>query len=55
VETVEVNHSPKDRWGSTPLNDAKKQEIKEYLESIKAERGIDAGYAEIPNMTVSDD
>ena len=55
VETVEVNHSPKDRWGSTPLNDAKKQEIKDYLEKVGAERGIDAGYTEIPNMTVSDD
>lgn len=29
----EVPHSPRDRWGATPLNDAKKPEIVEFLVS----------------------
>jgi len=27
IETSEVPHSPRDRWGATPLNDAKSPEI----------------------------
>ena len=55
VETAQVDHSPRDRWGSTPLNDTKKQEIKDYLESQGAQSGTESGYIEIPNMTVTDD
>ena len=41
IETVNVDFNPRDRWGSTPLNDAKLPEVREYLESIGAERGKD--------------
>ena len=27
IETSEVPHSPRDRWGATPLNDAKSKDI----------------------------
>jgi glutaminase len=35
------DHSPRDRWGATPLNDAHHQDVKEYLESIGAGKGVD--------------
>ena len=54
IETVGVYLNPKDRWGSTPLNDAKLPEVKEYLESVGALKGLDCNYAEIPNMTCSE-
>lgn len=31
IEKAEVNNSPSDRWGATPLNDAKTPEMIEYL------------------------
>jgi hypothetical protein len=33
-----VRRNPKDRWGSTPLDDATTSEVKEYLISIGAEK-----------------
>jgi glutaminase len=39
VEKCSVRRSPKDRWGSTPLNDAINEDVRSYLESIGAERG----------------
>ena len=39
-----VNLSPKDRWGATPLDDAKTEEIKKALESNGAERGNKVEY-----------
>ena len=35
-----VPKSPKDRWGSTPLNDAEKKEVYDYLLSQGAEKGV---------------
>ena len=54
IETVGVYLNPKDRWGSTPLNDAKLPEVREYLESVGAERGQDCNYSEIPKITCSE-
>jgi hypothetical protein len=39
VEKCSVRRSPKDRWGSTPLNDATSEDVRSYLESIGGERG----------------
>jgi len=39
VEKCSVHRSPKDRWGSTPLNDAVNEDVRNYLESIGATRG----------------
>lgn len=55
VETASANHSPKDRWGATPLNDAKNEELIQYFESIGAQKGNPTNYNEIPNMSVTDD
>lgn len=40
VEKAEVNISPADRWGATPLNDAKTPEMIEYLQKMGAVYGI---------------
>ena len=43
-----VKPNPKDRWGATPLNDAKTKEVQEYLESKSGERGIEQpSYSEL--------
>lgn len=39
IEKANVDNSPKDRWGATPLNDAKVHEIIDYLENRGAEYG----------------
>lgn len=44
----EVN--PKDRWGSTPLNDATDDEIIEFLEANGGERGTQYQLLEIPEV-----
>jgi glutaminase len=31
IEKASVPHSPKDRWGATPLNDAKSEDIIQYM------------------------
>ena len=43
VEELGANHSPRDRWGGTPLNDAVRQEHQEvimYLKSAGASMGV---------------
>lgn len=51
-----VNPSLRDRWGATPLNDAKLQEIKDLLTAHGAERGVEQPeYQELPSATVTDD
>jgi ankyrin repeat protein len=36
-----VNINPRDRWGATPLNDAKDPAIAEFLSSHGAEKGVE--------------
>jgi hypothetical protein len=36
---IGVNVNPEDRWGATPLNDAKDPEIEKYLISVGAVKG----------------
>lgn len=52
-----ANVSPRDRWGATPLNDAKDSKIIEYLKSHGAERGIEqkCPVVELPPLSVTDD
>ena len=38
-----VNVSPRDRWGATPLNDAKDPDVIKFLLAHKAEKGIEQG------------
>lgn len=54
--SAKVNPNPRDRWGATPLNDAKRPEIIELLTSAGAEKGVDQNeYAELPNANPNDD
>ena len=51
-----VNVNPRDRWGATPLNDAKDSAVIEVLLAHGAEKGNAQGdLNENPQITVSDD
>ena len=45
---MKVNLSPKDRWGATPLDDAKTEEIRKILESNGAQKGKKIEYIGLP-------
>jgi len=52
----EINIHVVDRWGATPLNDAKTEEIKELLLSHGAQKGVEhAPYEELPSANVTED
>jgi glutaminase len=38
--SVKVRVNPRDRWGATPLNDAKTEEMQQLLIKHGAERGV---------------
>ena len=50
---VEVN--PKDRWGSTPLNDANNKEIAALIESKQGKAGKRLPYTPIKIQNLNDD
>jgi len=51
---VEINVA--DRWGATPLNDAKETKIIDYLVSKGAKKGVEQPqFSEISEVTVTDD
>ena len=52
---VGVYHSPKDRWGATPMNDAKNKKLYDYLLSKGAEKGKEVKYNSLPVENVTED
>lgn len=56
VEKAEVSISPADRWGATPLNDAKTHEMIEYLQKMGGVYGIQQKeYQEMISANVSNE
>ena len=50
-----VNVNPKDRWGSTPLNDAKKPEIRQLLLQNGGVLGVQSSYKPIKLQNLTDE
>lgn len=53
--SVGVKINPKDRWGSTPLNDAKTKDIEVYLTQNGAVKGQQSPYKAIKLQNLTDD
>ncbi|CDW79921.1 glutaminase kidney mitochondrial-like [Stylonychia lemnae] len=51
---INVNINPRDRWGSTPLNDAQGEKLKQYLISKGGELGQSCTYKPVKNPSDSD-
>lgn len=50
-----ANVNPRDRWGATPLNDAKDRAIIDYLLANGAEKGVDVECGESHKVVITDD
>jgi ankyrin repeat protein len=50
-----VQKNPKDRWGATPLNDAKNKEVYDYLVTQGCVKDQDTNYNALPTENVNDD
>jgi hypothetical protein len=50
-----ANVNPRDRWGATPLNDAKDRAVIDYLLANGAEKGVDVECGEAHKVVITDD
>jgi ankyrin repeat protein len=53
--SIGVNVNPKDRWGATPLNDAKNEDVRDYLIQEGGVVGSNITYKTIKNANGSED